>query len=131
MVVRFALTVLLLACLMACASPAAVTPTTLASRSVPYAPGWPPCAPAITDAPSFPPQIAPDFPQPPALALTKALVLHEDPSNMELVGFAPLALPEADRWLREQLPPAGYAATQTDAEADEIEGIIVGKGWTG
>ena len=59
------------------------------------------------------------------------MVLHDDPNNVELVGFAPLALPAAVRWLREQPPQAGYTAVQTDAEADEVEGAITGNGWRG
>jgi hypothetical protein len=106
----------------------ATTPTPAGFASPPP---WPTCTPVINSPPSFPSSIAPGFPQPPALTLTKALILHEDPNNVELVGYVPFALPEAIRWLRDRLPQAGYTAIQTDAEADEVEGTIAGNGWSG
>ena len=130
MLVRLALSVLFLACLDACASPEPVAPS-LSSQSLATAPAWPACAPPITDSPAYPLQIAPGFPFPPALALTRAIILHEDSNNVELVGYAPLTLPAAIRWLREQLPQSGYTAVQIDAEADEVEGAITGNGWRG
>lgn len=127
---RVALALLLLTCLQACGSPASAIPVPTFSV-IGSPPPWPACSPLISDPPRFPPAIAPGFPQPPALTLTKVLILHEDPGNVELVGYVPLTLPDAIRWLRERLPQAGYTALQTDAEPDEVEGTISGNGWSG
>jgi len=128
---RLTLWLVMLACVHACVVQPTPFPTTLPLVSFPSLPPWPACAPVINSPPLFPSNIAPGFPQPPGLVLTKVLTLHDDPNNMEVVGYVPLALPDAIRWLRERLPQAGYTADQTDAEPGEVEGTIEGNGWKG
>ena len=124
---KLTLWLVMLACVQACGAQPAPFPTTPPLFSFPSPSPWPACAPVINSPPLFPSGIAPGFPRPQGLVLTKVLTLHDDPNNVELVGYVPLALPDAIRWLRERLPQAGYTAVQTDAEPDEVEGTIRGE----
>ena len=128
---KLTLWLVILACVQACDAQPASFPTSPPLAGFPSLSPWPACAPHINSPPLFPPGIAPGFPQPPGLMLTKVLTLHADPNDVELVGYVPLALSDAIRWLRERLPQAGYTAVQTDAEPDEVEGAMAGNGWSG
>jgi hypothetical protein len=100
---------------------ATATPTATA------APTLPPCAqagPALTPLPEFPK----NFPLPPGTVITAT---RPAKPGILIQGFIPMELPQATRFLLQNLTAAGYQLGRGDAEEGEAEDSFVGNGVVG
>ena len=93
-------------------------------------PTLPACTPPLDNITSLP-QGFPDFPFPPGLQVTNTWELDGDPNSLQILGYVPLGLNEAARYVIAELPRRGYALGYGDSEANEIESQFSGKGWRG
>lgn len=90
----------------------------------------PACTPPIAK-PLDPPANFPRVPFPAGTKFYKAGTLNNDPNYMEVVGYAPLQIDDAVRFVIDELPKAGFDLGRGDSEPGEAESIFVSSAWRG
>lgn len=79
----------------------------------------PACAPSISEKVSLPDNFAPAFPFPHGILFSSVTVLNDNVNYLQVVGYAPLELDEADALVKTALPKAGYEIETEDAGQEQ------------